>query len=137
MVTSGHGAGPPAIRKIGPCGVGPLLAPKRGQGNGVIRATTLFIVLTLAGTPTATSVCIGWCGAHEWPGGTATTCHPRMTRHGSPSLVAEAHWCDNLLQYMPFVREDLQQVASGSASDHAVVMVCACLGRQGRDEGLR
>lgn len=109
--------------------------PPYDAGNGVIRATTLFIVLTLAGTPTATSACIGWCGAHEWTGGTATSCHPRTTTHGSPSLVAETHECDSLLQYMPFVREDLQQVASGSASNHAVVMVCACLGRQRLDNG--
>jgi len=64
----------------------------------VIRVTTLIIVLTLTGMPTAGSMCISCL----------------------PSLVAEADECDSLVQYMPFVREDLQQAVSGSVPNHAV-----------------
>jgi len=38
-----------------------------------------------------------------------------------PGLLAGEHGCDTLLQAVPFVREDVQRIASGSASDHAVV----------------
>ena len=40
-----------------------------------------------------------------------------------PGLLAGEHGCDTLLQAVPFVREDVQQIASGSASDHAVVTI--------------
>lgn len=40
-----------------------------------------------------------------------------------PGLLAGEHGCDSLLQAVPFVREDVQRVASGSAWDHAVVFI--------------
>lgn len=40
-----------------------------------------------------------------------------------PGLLAGEHGCDTLLQAVPFVREDVQRIASGSASDHAVVTI--------------
>jgi hypothetical protein len=51
-----------------------------------------------------------------------------MTTSGTPRLVAKEHACDELLQGVPFVREDLQRVASGPASDHAVVVAHHSLG---------
>jgi len=39
-----------------------------------------------------------------------------------PGLLAAEHGCDTLLQAEPFVREDVQRIASGSAADHAVVV---------------
>jgi hypothetical protein len=89
----------------------------------VIRTTTLFLVLALAGTPAATALCLGKCGVDAPPTGTAATCHQRTTREGMPGLLAGEHGCDDLLQAEPFVREDVQRNASGSASDHAVVTV--------------
>ena len=46
-----------------------------------------------------------------------------MVTSGTPNLVAKEHECDELLQSVPFVREDLQRVVAESASDHAVVIV--------------
>lgn len=40
-----------------------------------------------------------------------------------PGLLAGEHGCETPLQAVPFVREDVQRIASGSASDHAVVTV--------------
>jgi hypothetical protein len=87
----------------------------------VIRAATLLIVLSLTGTPTATSLCIAWCGAQTSPGSTGAGCHQAMTTGGASRLVTKEHGCGELLQGAPFVREDPQRAASGSASDHVVV----------------
>ena len=38
-----------------------------------------------------------------------------------PGIQAGEHGCDGLLQSVPFVRGDVQRIASGSATDHAVV----------------
>jgi hypothetical protein len=38
-----------------------------------------------------------------------------------PGVLATEHGCDTRLQAEPFVREDVQRIASGSAADHAVV----------------
>jgi hypothetical protein len=92
-----------------------------GQGNGVIRTTTLFIVLTLTGTPAVSTWCIVWCGARGMTGTEAARCHERMTTQGALEVVASAHECDTVLQHKPFVREDLQPVSSGAAQNHAVV----------------
>ena len=89
-------------------------------GNGVIRATTLFLVLTLAGAPAATSLCIGWCSADGTPIDMAATCH-QWTREGMPGLLPGEYGCDTLPQTAPFVREDVQRVASGLTLGHAVV----------------
>jgi hypothetical protein len=90
----------------------------------VIQATTLFIVLTLTATPTATSLCIAICGVQTSPGAVGARCHHEgMTTSGTPKLVAQEHKCDEFLQGAPFVREDLQRVASGFAPGHAVVIV--------------
>lgn len=95
----------------------------------MIRAATLLIVLTLTGTPTATSLCITWCGAQTSPGAEGASCHHQtMATSGTPSLVAKEHSCDVLLQSVPFVREDLQRVAAGSAPGHAVVVIAHRLG---------
>lgn len=40
-----------------------------------------------------------------------------------PGIQAAEHRCDTRLQAEPFVREDVQRTASGSAVDHAVVFV--------------
>ena len=101
----------------------PTPCPTRGQGNGVIRATTLIIVLTLTATPTATSLCIAICGVQTSPGAEGASCHHEgMTTSGTLKLVTKGHTCDEFLQGTPFVREDLQRVASGFAPDHAVVI---------------
>ena len=90
----------------------------------MIRATTLLIVLTLTGTPTATSLCIAWCGEHTSPGAAGAGCHRETTTtRGTPRLVAREHECEELLLVAPFLREDLQRVASEFAPDHAVVVV--------------
>jgi hypothetical protein len=39
-----------------------------------------------------------------------------------PGILASEHGCDALLQAVPFVREDVQRIAQGAASDHAVVV---------------
>lgn len=89
----------------------------------MIRTTILFLVLTLAGTPAATALCIGKCEADAPSTGTAAACHQRATREGMPGVLAGEHGCDTQLQAVPFVREDVQRIASGSASDHAVVVI--------------
>lgn len=38
-----------------------------------------------------------------------------------PGILDATHGCDARLQAEPFVREDVQRIASGSATDHAVV----------------
>jgi hypothetical protein len=40
-----------------------------------------------------------------------------------PGIQAAEHGCDTRLQAEPFVREDVQRTASGSAVDHAAVFV--------------
>jgi len=88
----------------------------------VIRTTTLLLVLVIAGTPAATTLCIGKCDAEAAPGGTAAPCHHRSTSDGKPGILDATHGCDDRLQAEPFVREDVQRIASGSATDHAVVV---------------
>jgi len=39
-----------------------------------------------------------------------------------PGVLAAERGCDARLQAEPFVREDVQRIASGSAADHAVVL---------------
>jgi hypothetical protein len=96
---------------------------------------TLLIVLTLTGTPTATSLCIANCVVHTSPGAEgASGHHEGMTPGGTPSLAANEHKCDELLRGAPFVRGDLQRVASGPASDHAVVMTRRTLGGEEANE---
>lgn len=91
------------------------------QDNGVIRSTTLLLVLTLTGVPGATVLCIGWCDAEAASGATAATCHHGTTSAGMPGIRATEHGCDARLQAEPFVREDVQRIASGSTTDHAVL----------------
>jgi hypothetical protein len=38
-----------------------------------------------------------------------------------PGILVTEHGCDAGLQAEPFVREDVQRIASGSTADHAVV----------------
>ena len=87
----------------------------------MIRATTLLIVLSLTGTPTATSLCIAWCDARTSLGTAGADCHHQSMTTSGPGLVAKGHECDELLQGTPFVREDPLRIASGSASDHVVM----------------
>lgn len=89
----------------------------------MIHTTTLLLVLALAGSPAATTLCIGWCDAEAAFGGTAATCHHRTTSEGMPGIQAAEHGCDTRLKAEPFVREDAQRTASGSAVDHVVVFV--------------
>ena len=39
-----------------------------------------------------------------------------------PGILATEHGCDARLQAEPFVREDVQRIASGSTTDHAVAI---------------
>jgi hypothetical protein len=87
----------------------------------MIRAATFLIVLSLAGTPTAASLCIAWCGAQTSRGSTGGGCHQAMTTGGASMLVTKEHGCGEFLQGAPFVREDPLRAASGSASDHVVI----------------
>lgn len=87
----------------------------------MIRATTLLIVLSLTGTPTAMSLCIGWCDARTSLGAASANCHHQSMTITIASLVGGGHECDELLQGTPFIREDPRRVASESASDHALV----------------
>jgi hypothetical protein len=39
-----------------------------------------------------------------------------------PGILVTEHGCDARLQAEPFVREDVQRIATGSAADHAVAI---------------
>lgn len=45
-----------------------------------------------------------------------------------PGILAAEHGCEGLLQAEPFVREDVQRIASGSAVGHAVVFLASPVG---------
>ena len=99
---------------------GAVLAILSAVGTGVIRTTSILIVLALAGTPTATSLCIAWCGTHTLPGSEPASCdRPSSGTHGTPGLTGNAHACDELLQSAPFVTEVLQRAGVDGGLDHA------------------
>jgi hypothetical protein len=88
----------------------------------VTRTPTLLLVLALAGTPVATTLCIAWCDAEAATGDTAATCH--KTSEGLPGVLAMAErGCDTRLQAEPFVREDVQRLASESVTSHAAAAI--------------
>ena len=62
----------------------------------MIRAAALTVVLSLAGTPAATAVCLIWCGS---------SCPP-VGLEESATVSADRNPCEALLVSPPSVRED-------------------------------
>jgi len=61
----------------------------------MIRAAALTVVLSLAGTPAATAVCLIWCGS---------SCP--VASEESATVAADHNSCEGLLVSPPSVRED-------------------------------
>jgi hypothetical protein len=91
--------------------------------HGVIRITTLFLVLTVTGLPSAGPLCIAWCDDHWGSEATAAGCHHQTTTEGAPVAITGIQGCETPVQYMPFVREDVQPVSAGWLPSHAAVWI--------------
>jgi len=89
----------------------------------VIRITTLFLVLTMIGLPSAGPLCIAWCDDHSGSGATAAGCHHQTTTEGAPVAITGTQGCETPVQYMPFVREDVQPVSQRWLPSHAAVWI--------------
>ena len=87
----------------------------------MIRITTLFLVLTVTGLPSIGPLCIAWCEGRAGSVASAAGCHHQTTTNGAPVALTGIQGCEASVQYMPFVREEVQPVSSGWMPSHAAI----------------
>ena len=68
-------------------------------------AGAFILLLTVAGTPVTTLMCVGWCAPDAMP--VSASCHHHGSGAGA-SVTDAANTCAQLLTTSPFLREETQ-----------------------------